>query len=115
MNKAHPYTDGNKRFAVAAMEYFLYLNMAALFATDREVEDFALGVADRRYDLEACTSFVVRRTGRLNWSETQVTRWFGRMGPEERDSVRGIIESEPFVRGNRIHQGVVAILEGERH
>lgn len=42
----HPFVDGNKRVAVAAAEIFLLANGAALDATDDELEDLTLGVAN---------------------------------------------------------------------
>lgn len=42
----HPFVDGNKRVAVAAAEIFLLANGAALDATDDELEQLTLGVAN---------------------------------------------------------------------
>lgn len=42
----HPFVDGNKRVAVAAAEIFLLANGAELSATDDELEQLTLGVAN---------------------------------------------------------------------
>jgi death-on-curing protein len=42
----HPFVDGNKRVAVAAAEIFLLANGATLDATDDELEQITLGVAN---------------------------------------------------------------------
>lgn len=41
----HPFSDGNKRVAVVALDLMLTLNGAALTATDAEVYDLAMAVA----------------------------------------------------------------------
>lgn len=48
LNKNHPYVDGNKRFAVTAMEWFLFGNHSVLLATNDELVQFSLRVADDR-------------------------------------------------------------------
>ena len=115
LNKDHPYTDGNKRFAVAAMELFLYLylNQAFLVATDAEVEDLALGVADGRYSLAQFTSFIVHLTGRLDWDEQRIARWIQRLDPNSHEIVTESIRTiGPFFRGNRVHEELRAVLGG---
>ena len=37
LSENHPFIDGNKRFAVAAMVFFLELNQALLLATDERL------------------------------------------------------------------------------
>ena len=44
--KNHPFVDGNKRVSVAAAETFVLVNDHELVATDRELEDLTLGIAD---------------------------------------------------------------------
>ena len=110
LNKAHPYTDGNKRFAVAAMEFFLYLNDAALIATDSEIEKIALGVASGEIDMEACVAFVVERTIRIGWRPAQIGRWMRRLGPESLAIVREVMRGGgSFIRGRRINEHYAAI------
>lgn len=84
LNKNHPFADGNKRFALTAMEVFLLLNRAVLVANPSEAEAFALGVADGSIDKEESIAFVRRRTFRLGWSDEAYRRWFARLPPEER-------------------------------
>ena len=38
LNKNHPFADGNKRFALTAMEVFLFMNRALLVASTAEAE-----------------------------------------------------------------------------
>lgn len=42
----HPFSDGNKRTALAAAEVFLLLNAHVLQATDDQLEELTLGVAE---------------------------------------------------------------------
>jgi death-on-curing protein len=44
--KNHPFVDGNKRTALAAAEIFLIVNDWKLKATDEELGDLTVGVAD---------------------------------------------------------------------
>lgn len=44
LSQNHPFVDGNKRTAFAAMYTFLYLNGVSLTAKSREAEVFVLGL-----------------------------------------------------------------------
>jgi len=44
--KNHAFVDGNKRTALAAAEVFVQLNARKLSATDEQLEQLTLGVAD---------------------------------------------------------------------
>lgn len=48
----HPFVDGNKRLAFLAMEMFLGLNGLAIEASNMEIIELMLAVADRRCDEE---------------------------------------------------------------
>ena len=87
LNKNHPFADGNKRFALTAMETFLLLNQASLLATADEAEAFALGVAAGDIGREASIDFVRRRTLRAAWGERTYRRWFGRLPADEQATV----------------------------
>ena len=93
LNKNHPFADGNKRFALTAMETFLLLNGAVLLASAEEAEALALGVADGSIGRDESIEFVRRRTYRLGWSEQIYRRWFQRLRPDERaivaEEIRG--------------------------
>lgn len=84
LNKNHPFADGNKRFALTAMEVFLLLNRAVLLATRAEAQSFALRVADGSLGRDESIEFVQRRTFRTGWSEPAYRRWYYRLPPEER-------------------------------
>ncbi len=92
LNKNHPFADGNKRFALTAMEVFLLLNRAVLLATPAEAKAFALGVAKGSLAKEESIEFVRRRTFRLGWSDRTYRRWFERLPPEEQAVVAEEIE-----------------------
>ncbi len=83
LNKNHPFADGNKRFALTAMEAFLFLNRAVLLATSAETEAFALGVADGSIGRDASIEFVRRRTFRAGRSERTYRRWYARLPADE--------------------------------
>ena len=93
LNRNHPFVDGNKRFAVAAMELFLFLNFAQLVATGEEVEAFALGVAKGEIDRPTSAAFLRRRVMRLTWDTDQIERWLTRMSDEEFATIEDIATS----------------------
>jgi death on curing protein len=63
--RSHPFVDGNKRVAHAAMEVFLQLNGAAIEATVNEQEELMLGLAadrvSRQQLIDWLASHLVRR------------------------------------------------------
>ncbi len=74
LNKGHPLVDGNKRFAVAATDTFLYINGADFFGTDSDVVNLALGVADGTVSLKALTTSFRARVFRIAWSNEETVR-----------------------------------------
>jgi death-on-curing protein len=58
----HAFIDGNKRSALASAELFVMLNGRALEATNEELVDFTLGVADGSICKEAAIEFFKRHT-----------------------------------------------------
>ena len=89
LTKDHPCVDGNKRLAVTAMEYFLFLNGAVVVASNDEVVRFALDVARGAMTRDQSQQWVQHRTLRLRWSEEQFERWRAAL-PEEH--ARGVNE-----------------------
>lgn len=59
--KNHPFADGNKRAAFAAMVAFLVINEWLLNATNEEVEQAILALAAGHTSKEALTAWVVAR------------------------------------------------------
>lgn len=55
--KNHPFLDGNKRVALAAADVFLELNQHELRASDDELEQMTLGVADGSFSKEQAIEF----------------------------------------------------------
>lgn len=53
----HAFLDGNKRTALAAAEFFILFNQAQLHATNDELVEVTLGVADGSVHKEALTAF----------------------------------------------------------
>ncbi len=97
--------DGNKRLAVAALETFLMLNDASLVATDDEVRDFALGVADGTISQSQCLRFVRARCARAHWQASQITKWADNLDPDEFDQIRQALEAYgPFGRAGRLRE-----------
>jgi len=60
LNKGHPFVDGNKRFAVAAMATFLAMNRVTVIARYDEIMNLALGVADGTISLQQSVGLVRR-------------------------------------------------------
>ncbi len=56
----HPFIDGNKRTALMATLVFLGLNGQRLEATEDELTDLVLGVADRHIDKAEVATFLKR-------------------------------------------------------
>ncbi len=71
----HPFLDGNKRFAVAAMEAFLALNQAMLAASDDQLLEISLAVASHEQEKPDLIRWVEQRTHRGNWNQEQTMRW----------------------------------------
>ncbi|MDE2747126.1 MAG: type II toxin-antitoxin system death-on-curing family toxin [Chloroflexota bacterium] len=78
LNKGHPFIDGNKRFAVAAMEVFLWLNDATLWTTDEMLEQISLDIARDVVSRTELAQFVQERISRNYWDDDQVDRWLTR-------------------------------------
>lgn len=55
--KNHPFVDGNKRTALAAAETFLLINDHKLQATNNELEELTVGVADGSISKNQVTDF----------------------------------------------------------
>lgn len=58
----HPFQDGNKRTAFAAMGLFLQLNGISMTGDHREIEDFVVGIAGERLSLETIIKWLVSHT-----------------------------------------------------
>jgi len=54
----HPFFDGNKRTALIAMEYFLYLNNSEIKASQKEKIDFALWIENKKPSLEQISDWI---------------------------------------------------------
>jgi death-on-curing protein len=59
--KNHPYRDGNKRIGFLAMATFLGMNNCELTATDAEVVDAIVALADGSISEEVLATWVRRR------------------------------------------------------
>ena len=87
LNKNHPFVDGNKRLAVAAMEWFLYRNGFVLRTTNDRLLDFALRVADDRLSRDDSFNWIEKRAFREAWSPMRVERWIDSLSENERIEV----------------------------
>lgn len=87
INRDHPFLDGNKRFAIAAMQMFLLDNDAILFASDEQLLEFSLAVASGEMSRDESIEYVANRTARERWSAEQLLRWLGRLNDEDRGQV----------------------------
>lgn len=97
----HPFLDGNKRFALVAMDTFLARNGAWLFASDEELVDFSVRVADHQLSREESIPFVERRTVRFHWSDARMDTWLASTPLGDlvavRDALRSLVREEPTV------------------
>lgn len=87
LNRDHPFIDGNKRFAVAAMEMFVERNRARIFATDEELIDFSLRVASSEMSRGECALYLQRRILRHDWTGEQMDRWFERLSATDLNAI----------------------------
>ena len=83
LNLNHPFFDGNKRFAVAAMEAFIALNGAALLASDEKLVELGLAIARHEIDRVELSGIVQRRTVRLHWPEHKIDAWIHQLYEED--------------------------------
>lgn len=115
LNKNHPYVDGNKRLAITAMEWFLWQNNIAVFASNNELVDFPLRVASNELSREGSTRWVKARSVRFSWNEDQFLRWFKSLSAEEAVPVRTAIErNDPGVFGQTVTDTTQALLREAR-
>jgi len=54
----HPFVDGNKRTALASMEYFLYLNGASIKNTQKEKVSFTIWVENKKPTIEQIADWI---------------------------------------------------------
>ncbi|MEE8337214.1 MAG: type II toxin-antitoxin system death-on-curing family toxin [Dehalococcoidia bacterium] len=94
LNKNHPYVDGNKRLAVTATEWFLYRNDFVLFASNDQLMDFALRVADDRLSRTESTRWLNARAVRRTWSDARHARWLESLTPQEDAEVTTAVITE---------------------
>ena len=96
LNQNHPFVDGNKRFALTAMEYFLDINGAALTVGDDELYEFSLGVAAGTMDRDESIAFVVRRTFRRSWRNDgpRFERWVGSLSKTDLTGVLAWVDAD---------------------
>ena len=87
LNKNHPFVDGNKRLAVAAMAWFLFSNGFLLFATNDQLVEFALSVANDRLSRDDSARWIEQRALRLTWTQRRRERWLASLTPAEHAEV----------------------------
>src|SRR3989344_7898178 len=58
LSSNHPFVDGNKRTALATLEYFLHLNGLRIEATQREKVDFALWAENQKPTLDQIATWI---------------------------------------------------------
>lgn len=62
----HPFVDGNKRIGSAAAEFFVERNAFVLTATDQELIDITLAVAEGKVEAEALAIWFRQRLRRVD-------------------------------------------------
>lgn len=62
LSSNHPFVDGNKRTALATLEYFLFLNGIEIEATQREKVDFTLWTENEKPKLEQIATWIKKHT-----------------------------------------------------
>ena len=72
ISQNHPFIDGNKRFALAAMQYFLGVNGAILLTNEEMLTQVSLKVASHKWDKERLSAFIEDRTIRRHWRPAKI-------------------------------------------
>ena len=90
----HPFLDGNKRFAVAAMEAFLAMNQAILVASDAQLLEISLAVASHEQDKPELIRWVDQRTFRRKWTRKQMLRWLLELPDSAQTDIAIALEDE---------------------
>ncbi len=62
LSSNHPFVDGNKRTALATLEYFLHLNNLSLEATAQEKVDFTLWAENKKPAIEKIADWIKKHT-----------------------------------------------------
>lgn len=62
----HPFYDGNKRTALAAVGVFLQLNGISMTGTHREIEDAVVRVAEEHWSVETIADWFLSHTNDRN-------------------------------------------------
>jgi len=62
LSSNHPFVDGNKRTALATLEYFLFLNGNKLKATQSEKVDFVLWIENKKPSIEKISNWLKQHT-----------------------------------------------------
>lgn len=65
----HPFYDGNKRTAFAAVGLFLQLNGVSITCEHQEIEEFVVRVADRHLSVETIADWLSNHTQGLSSNE----------------------------------------------
>jgi len=65
----HPFYDGNKRTAFAAVSLFLHFNGIYITGEHREIEDFVVWAAERHLAVEAIADWLAKHTKSRNSNE----------------------------------------------
>ena len=58
----HVFVDGNKRTAIAATARFLHLNGFELVASNRDVEDFALRLVEKKLEIKTISAWLKKHS-----------------------------------------------------
>ena len=112
LNKNHPFVDGNKRLAVAAMEWFLFRNDFAVMATNDQLLDFALRVADNRLSRDASAEWIEARAFRATWSERRRRRWVATVIESVPDhEIRSVAKGVSETGGTDFSRSVMSLIE----
>lgn len=88
----HPFIDGNKRFALAAVEFFLLLNGAVLAVSDVLSVQVGLSIANGSMSKDELTHLFRRRIRAIDWTPNEFDSWFRGLSQEDFDDVDRAID-----------------------
>ena len=115
----HPFLDGNKRFALAAVEFFLLLNGAILAISDALSVQIGLNIADGSMNKDQLTHLFRRRIRAIDWTMEEFTAWFDNLSQEDFDDIERASDEDmlksPALQGTKLREaGIGDFIRGRR-
>ena len=90
----HPFIDGNKRFALAAAEFFLLINGAFLRVSDKLSVEMGLAIASGTMSKAHLTDLDGRRIQMHHWTLDETEAWISNLPDEDIEDLDRTVEED---------------------